>query len=886
MNNNFPSNIWISKFEAAYLLADPEEGFVLGLRHSLLEHAEKLTAKSVGNGKPVQKAFVHIFPRKTWVVIGLALVVLVTAFIFHQPVLAALGRLFGFGYLPEIGFVQLDTTRVLRNPVTQEAEGSSLTVLYGLTDPDQTILWLSFDDEAQPADGAWLETPTGERFNLLYWNWETTRTNPEGVRLEFPALAADINQITLALPQGWRIPLEWIPAAQAGIPSAEINAPYPTTQANGTSSSPIETSQPCIQASELQVCLKAAQMDEQGAHVLLEAVSLGNQFTPGSLFWGLAETNPFNYDIKLQLSDDLGNSVLYSESSFEATQPEGDRLLQPLTFPVLSTDAKYWTLRVPAFRATTVFVEPLELTIDLGSDPQPGQVLSINQELNILGQTIRFTQATLEGDGVTSLRVKLLSEPQSENQDLVIAGLDLSKPEGIDDRYGSGFNSQGQVVVFSELIGPISGKKTELLTFPILGAQIILPGPFEFVVPAPSLAVDSPVETPVIVDGSNFIPQPTPTPITLDSYQYSGRAIQAGDLLFTVVGEDDTSLYAAHPSSDDFVPELIATLPGQVYQFYIHPDRLGLDYLVGEKVSEDGFSFYRSPQLFSLRFADSQPQQLFAFQRGSDQVKGTELLATWSNDGRLMVFSSTGFFPKPGEAPNKMGWFDFTCRDTGNCQPEYLQLPAGLAINPFEFSLDGYKLLMQGRYINGVGSGAGDIFFINFNAQLQPEAIQNLTNSDQVDEESPQWLPDGSGFLSACSDDQTPNNEYNLCQHGVSIRQNETLLRLPFNMHQFELSPDGKMLVDLIFVPDAIKSQRNLRLFNLETRQTTTLMQNSDLYLDAQSFSPDSQYLGFVWDGGRKLSVVQLESGKEYNLSDRVKTGAISWLSWVQHIAQ
>lgn len=884
--NNYPSKPWISKFEAAYLLADPEEEFVHRLRHSLVEHAERLAAKSVENKNIVKKASSPIvFPRKTWVVIGLALVILITAFIFHQPVLAAIGRLFGYGYLPEIGFVQLDTTRVLRNPVTQETEGSNLTVLYGLAEQDQTIVWLSFDDEAQPADGAWLETPTGERFNLLHWDWETSRTNPQGVRLEFPALAADISQVTLALPQGWRIPLKWIPAAQAGIPSAEINIPYPTAQANGASSSSIETSQPCIQASELQVCLIAAQMDEQGAHVLLEAVSLGNQFTPGSLFGGLVETNPLNHDTKLQLSDDLGNSVLYSESPLESTQPEGDRLLQPLTFPVLSTDAKYWTLRVPAFRATTVFVEPLELTIDLGSDPQPGQVLSINQKLNILGQTVRFTQATLEGDGVTSLRVKLLSELQSENQDLVIAGLDLGKPEGIDDRYGSGFNSQGQVVVFSELIGPISGKKTGLLTFPIIGANIILPGPFEFVVAAPAMAVDSPVETPLVVDGSNFIPQPTPTPITLDSYQYSGRAIQAGDLLFTVVGESDTLLYAAHPSSD-FAPELIATLPGQVYQFYIHPDRLGLDYLVGEKVSEDGFSFYRSPQLFSVRFADSKPQQLFAFHRGSDQVKGTELLATWSNDGRLMVFSSTGFFPKPGEATNKMGWFDLTCRDTGNCQPEYLQLPPGLAINPFEFSLDDYKLLMQGSYINGMGSGAGDIFLINFNSQLQPEGIQNLTNSDQVDEESPQWLPDGSGFLSACSDDKTPNNEYNLCQHGVSIRQNETLLRLPFNMHQFKLSSDGKMLVDLIFVPDAIKSQRNLRLFNLETRQTTTLMQKSDLYLDAQSFSPDSQYLGFVWEGGRKLSVIQLESGKEYNLSDRVKTGAISWLSWVQHIAQ
>ncbi|NMC46379.1 MAG: hypothetical protein GYA52_06055 [Chloroflexi bacterium] len=882
--NNYPSSMFISKLESSFLLEDPQEQFVIGLRNILVEHAKELTVKSVDNKKNVKKPASVVFPHKTWVVIGLVLVVLITAFIFRQPVLAAIGRLFGYGYLPEIGFVQLDTTRVLRNPVIQETEESHLTVLYGLADPERTILWLSFDDEAQPGDGAWLETPAGERVDLLYWDWETTRTNPQGVRLEFPPLSSDISQVTLALPQGWRLPLEWIPATQAGIPSAEINAPYPTLHANSASSSSNDPSQPCLPASELQVCLKAAHLDGQGAHVLLEAVSLGNQLTPGSLFGGVIETNPINADMKIQLSDDLGNSVLYPEVPFEATQSEGDHLLQPLTFPVLSTAAQYWTLRVPAFGATTIFSEPLELTVDLGSDPQPGQVLSVNQELTILGQSIRFTQATLEGDGVTSLRVKLLSEPQSENQAWIIVGLDLGKPEGIDDRYGSGFNAQAQVVVSSELIGTISGKKTGLLTFPVIGARVILPGPFEFVVPAPAMVVDSPSETPAVVDGSNFIPQPTPTSIALDGYQYSGRAIQAGDLLFTVVGESDTLLYAAHPSTD-FVPELIATLPGQVYQFFIHPDRLGLDYLVGEKVSEDGFSFYRSPRLFSLRFTDSLPQQLFAFQRGSDQVKGTELLATWSVDGKLMVFSSTGFVPKPGEATNKMGWFDLACRDSGDCQPEYLQLPAGLAINPYELALDGYRLLLQGSYINGIGSGAGDVFLVNFNSRLQPEPIQNLTNSDQVNEESPQWLPDGSGFFSACTDNETPINEYNLCRHGVSGEQNETLFRLPFNMHRFIISPDGKMLLDLVLVPDIEQDRQTLQLFNIDTRHTTIVKQHKDLYLDVHNFSPDSRYLGFVWSEGGKLSVIQLDTGEEYNLSDAVEMGTISWLLWV-NIAQ
>ena len=86
------------------------------------------------------------------------------------------------------------------------------------------------------------------------------------------------------------------------------------------------------------------------------------------------------------------------------------------------------------------------------------------------------------------------------------------------------------------------------------------------------------------------------------------------------------------------------------------------------------------------------------------------------------------------------------------------------------------------------------------------------------------------------------------------------------------------MLVDLIFV----QPQQKLRLFNLETRQTSTLMQNKDLYLEFQSFSPDSQYLGFVWNNGEQLSVIQLESGKEYDLNDTVKPGSISWMGWAK----
>jgi len=403
-------------------------------------------------------------------------------------------------------------------------------------------------------------------------------------------------------------------------------------------------------------------------------------------------------------------------------------------------------------------------------------------------------------------------------------------------------------------------------------------GPFEFSFPAPPPGLSQPTETAVVVAGDSFTPQPTPTPLSLDSYRYNGRSILPGDLLYSVVGDTSTDLYAASPQTG-FTPESVATLPGQVYQVYLHPDRLGIDYLTGTMVSEDGFIFYRSVQVYTLRFGDSRPSLLATFPRGPDNVKGTELTADWSYDGRLMVFQLFNFEPKPGDPLFKIGLFDLTCRATGDCQPHYLQAPAGIVIGQPQFSPNKYQILLSGDDEDH-GSHMQDVYMFELDSNGRPGSLINLTNSDQTDEWPPQWLPDGSGFITACSDSSLPINEYYLCRYGTTPGPKDILLHLPSNMHQFYLSPDGKRLVDLTSAPSA--QQYAYRLFDLDTYQTSILKQNENLDWGTPAYSPDSQYLGFLWEKGQRATVIQLTTKKEYSILDTGKPGSISWLGWAR----
>jgi len=128
----------------------------------------------------------HFFRlRPAWIIIAAVLgaMVISTLLIGPQRVYAQFIKL--FGYIPGVGFVNLDEVRVLKNAVSQQHEEQQLTVVRGLSSKYSTDLWLEFNGEAHPVDDAWLETEDGQRFELTNWNYSPDEPGTHGVEMHF-----------------------------------------------------------------------------------------------------------------------------------------------------------------------------------------------------------------------------------------------------------------------------------------------------------------------------------------------------------------------------------------------------------------------------------------------------------------------------------------------------------------------------------------------------------------------------------------------------------------------------------------------------------------------------------------------------------------------------
>ena len=385
----------------------------------------------------------------------------------------------------------------------------------------------------------------------------------------------------------------------------------------------------------------------------------------------------------------------------------------------------------------------------------------------------------------------------------------MGKPERVDDLYGSG-NLNGSKDLFVELIRP-QGKISGVLELPIVQATVILSGPFEFTFSL-SQMMPQPSPTPAVVNPDNFSPAPTPTPLALDTYRFTGRLPQPGELLFTIVGGETTGLYSASPTNPS-EPEQIATLPGQVYQVCLHPDRLGIDYLAVTKVTEDGFTFYRSVQVYTLHFGDSRPSLLAAFSRGPKNVVGTEMSANWSYDGRLMVFQLSNFEPIQGEPHFKIGWIDLNCRTTGKCQIQYLNFPDGLAVYKPQFSPSDYRVLMQGSFINGEGSGAQDIFMLEFDQEGNPGNVVNLSNTDQVGEHVPHWNPKTGQVVALCPTDPSEAKR-KFCFYDPVTKSRQEGAGIDQHLFDTQIEPNGDQILGIDINHQATDGKGLLEWFN------------------------------------------------------------------------
>jgi hypothetical protein len=199
---------------------------------------------------------------------ALAFVLLVTP----TPVMAAIQHFLGYGYIPEAGFIRLADTRLLEGPVTQHQGEQSITVWQGMIRDGELTLWAEADFVPAPFAGMYLELPDGVQVKptMVQSAW------PRG-KLVFAGVFSFTPQVYLVAPQGWRLPLAWLPAAQANLAPTHVSVSVATRMQTRQAGD-----KPCAPLPPGQVCVEAAYTDGQGTHLLLQYWQAGE---PAPLDW-------------------------------------------------------------------------------------------------------------------------------------------------------------------------------------------------------------------------------------------------------------------------------------------------------------------------------------------------------------------------------------------------------------------------------------------------------------------------------------------------------------------------------------------------------------------------------------------------------------------------
>jgi hypothetical protein len=767
--------------------------------------------------------------------------------IFRQPVLAAVSRLFGYIYVQDAGFLPADSTFVLQQPVMQAHNGLSLTVTHAVATPEITSLYLEFSATASPVDGAFLETGPGSQLALSSWEYFPNSPGSHGVRLVFPALPAGTTQTSLVLPAGWHLPLTWIPAAQSHLPDVRA-VPYLEATLQPSLAADL-----CVERHGIRLCLQAATTGADNTSVLLEAQSTNPALIPSSDV-GLikpSETEP------VTLRDEQGNTYPMDNQrpAFDGT----------LIFPALA-GTHTLTLTVPAVLAS-VDIPDQVITVNVGADPQPDTVIPLDANIQVLGTTVHFSQATFVGMGDSSLRLTLNADEPIQTVDGITPDqLELGRPDRVDDLYGNG-DFGGSKDIFVELMHG-SQKITGVVNLPIVSATVIVRGPFEFTFKLSDIPSITP--TPLVADPGAFSPAPTPTALPLDSYSYSGQTLQTGDLLYAVWNGSQSDIYRFNPASGT-KPALFMTLPGSAFSLYLHPDRKGLDYLAGSYSPDTGLE---NAALYTLRFSDRLPRLLHI------SPEGSLTWPTWSSDGRLMAFNFQ--LPDPGEFQSHIGWIDMTCRSSGECPVHVLEAPLEYRLGGSEFSPQGYWLAIDGA---DTTYGSGEIYLLPFDDNAQPGKLQNFTHSDHPYDQSAGWIA-GNKLVWMCTEDNPndiANGIPNICLQDISSPGSVPQKIFTYNdSFQFGLSSQGNYFWQIIINRNV---QREEQIWLYDQKGNKHLLDAAP-WFDNSAFSMDERYFAYISSDNydktvvpQTLHIAATATGAE--LASFGNLAPISWLGWV-----
>ncbi len=393
---------------ALFAAPEPEPGFVAKLERKLVAEDKAITPQLATEASPLQRLRDIIWQplrRHRWAAVGIAvLLVLAVALLAVGPqrVWADLQRL--LGYVPGVGFVNLEETHVLTAPVSVTRDGVTLRVEQVLAQPDGTTVVIS-SEGLPPEDEVWpegVEMDEGFKPRLRLSDGQTLEPDTFTLRwgagtLEFPPLPDEVYRVTLELPslplvpagvaaEDWEIPLTLRPATGEVVEDL-FPQPYAPPDASDTH-----------QGVTLRVLGVAHDPEETAVKLQLQWQDQDWEF------FGVGATRLIN------LRDDLGHvygevippSAGSSSSSVVVAVPERSTPTPEPAIPTYETTRAFYPVSLSA-RELTLRVEDISFyipadtsfSVDLGDDPQVGDYWPLDLHVQVRGFPVHIIGARL-----------------------------------------------------------------------------------------------------------------------------------------------------------------------------------------------------------------------------------------------------------------------------------------------------------------------------------------------------------------------------------------------------------------------------------------------------------------------------------------------------------
>ncbi len=359
------------------------------------------TQRSDGRGFEVRaKTFMQLLRSKP----AFMILTIFLALVLLSSVAYAVGR--SLGYIPEVGMVgQGEPLRVLAEPVTTSRDEIRLTVTNAILTSDKSVIlftlenipWgtYSHDENDSGCSGTpELHLPNGAIMQIIEGGGRMHQ-----MRFVFAPIPANVNEATFFLPcimntmpdlapENWELTLHFIPAPPelTVVPVVEIPTSMPVTETTPTTI-PFTITQ-ALQVDEDIALLGSIQQSKESVRLELR---------------------------QLIVTDAFGHEVFITSPTLEGL-PNFDWGMQfksaGLAYPL---ELSFEGIEIRSIANSTA-----EFEFDTGENPQPGQVWTFNQPIQIGTQTVNLE--SIFSDGQNGYNFLFAADPSVTGLSLEIAG--------------------------------------------------------------------------------------------------------------------------------------------------------------------------------------------------------------------------------------------------------------------------------------------------------------------------------------------------------------------------------------------------------------------------------------------------------------------------------